>query len=64
MNFWHFLFGTPGSDDAMSGVLDAGMNPANGLPLIEGTNIDVEGNPYGTDSSYDISSCTDWPLDT
>lgn len=64
MNLWRFLFGMPGSDDAMLSQSDAGINPANGLPLIEGTDIDVEGNPCGLDSSYDIPSCIDWPLDT
>lgn len=64
MNFWRFLFGMPGTVEAMPNLPDAGINPANGQPLIEGMTIDVEGNPYGTDSSYDYPSCTDWPLDT
>lgn len=25
------------------------INPANGLPMIDNTGIDVDGNPYGSD---------------
>lgn len=31
------------------------INPANGLPMID-SNIDVKGNPYGTDINNDHSS--------
>jgi hypothetical protein len=31
-------------------VSEFDVNPANGLPMIEGTGIDIEGNPFGTDS--------------
>ncbi len=51
MKLWNFIFG--GSDTEQPEPmpsLDLGINPANGLPLIQGTTIDVEGNPYGTDS--------------
>jgi hypothetical protein len=42
------------------------INPASGLPLIEDTYIDVNGNPYGTDlhtwqpASYEPFDC-DYP---
>lgn len=30
------------------------INPANGLPMIDGVSgVDIEGNPYGLDSSHD-----------
>jgi len=36
--------------------LDDTINPANGLPMINGSEgLDIEGNPYGTDSSHDDS---------
>lgn len=63
MSFWHFLFGLPGTDDAMPSQSNVDINPANGLPMIEGANIDVEGNPYGMDSSHDIPACGDGILD-
>lgn len=32
------------------------INPANGLPMIDGAGgIDIEGNPFGTDLSHDYS---------
>jgi hypothetical protein len=49
------------------------VNPANGLPMIHNSGIDVAGNPFGTDSSHhttdhshswggghDFSSSNDW----
>jgi|APLak6261664640_1056046.scaffolds.fasta_scaffold04063_2 hypothetical protein len=37
------------------------INPANGLPMIDGSHIDVAGNPYGSDLSHDTSSYNhDW----
>jgi len=39
--------------------LDDAINLANGLPMIDGSGgIDIEGNPYGTDSSHDDSFST------
>ena len=31
------------------------INPANGLPMIEESCIDIEGNPYGTSSFFEES---------
>ncbi|GLP94706.1 hypothetical protein [Paraferrimonas sedimenticola] len=43
------------SSSATSSVDDNAINPANGLPMVDGTGgVDVEGNPYGTDSSHDL----------
>ncbi len=42
---------TPSFD---SSIDDNAINPANGLPMVGGTGgVDVEGNPYGFDSSHD-----------
>ena len=57
MNLWNFL------TDWLDGELDSGtaetgsINPANGLPMLPGGGVDIEGNPYG---------CThdSWPLDS
>lgn len=39
------------------------INPANGLPMLEGGAIDIHGNPFGTDaldhSGPDFSGWTD-----
>lgn len=64
MSFWHFLFGITGTDDTLPSLPDLGINPANGLPMIEGTSMDVEGNLYSTDSSHDIPSCGDEIFDS
>lgn len=46
-------FGTE-SMGAMDSSDDFAVNPANGLPMIDGTcGVDVEGNPFGTDFSHD-----------
>tara|TARA_R110002072_G_scaffold271474_2_gene431461 strand:- start:5209 stop:5691 length:483 start_codon:yes stop_codon:yes gene_type:complete len=37
---------------------DFAVNPANGLPMISGSSIDIEGNPFGTDFSDDYTSST------
>ena len=51
MKLWHFLFGETGTEKADSlAPLELDINPANGLPMIQGTTIDIEGNAYGTDS--------------
>ncbi len=39
------------SNPTSTGLDETAINPANGLPMIGGMGgIDVEGNPYGTDS--------------
>ncbi|MBP6493746.1 MAG: hypothetical protein KAX99_06275 [Azonexus sp.] len=60
MNFWNFF------TDLLDGEPDTSrpdppneisVNPANGLPMLEGTGIDIEGNPFGTDShSFDLDT--------
>ena len=58
MKLWHFL------TDWLDGEADTGLhhpsiemavNPANGLPMIEGTGVDIEGNPYSTDDFDPVS---------
>ncbi len=34
-------------------TLERSINPASGLPMVEGTEIDVRGNIYGTDCNSD-----------
>ncbi len=54
MNFWNLLFGEPDANQPGSlSTPDLDINPASGLPMIEGANIDVAGNPYGTDGGID-----------
>lgn len=55
MNLWQSLFGhrEPATPEATSCMPDLGVNPANGLPMIEGALIDIEGNLYGC-SDMDI----------
>lgn len=51
MKLWHFLFGETGAEQPDPTVpLELEINPANGLPMLQGTTIDIEGNAYGTDS--------------
>lgn len=50
MNLWQCLFGDTTTQEAASTTPDLGVNPANGLPMLEGTWIDIEGNTYGTDN--------------
>jgi len=55
------LNNTLSTDNTDCGML---INPANGLPMLEGGCIDIAGNPYGTDSSSDQLSMdfdhSDW----
>ncbi len=55
MNLWHFLTDWLGGEPCASVDIpgpcsEFDVNPANGLPMIDGTGIDIEGNVYGTDS--------------
>lgn len=54
MNLWNDFWGWfgIGHHDTQSGPHDDNCtNPANGLPIVGGcSGVDVEGNPYGTDS--------------
>ncbi len=56
MSIWNFLFG--GTDSQPTSTI----NPANGLPMVNDTFIDVAGNTYGTESSCwgDSFSGSDW----
>jgi hypothetical protein len=45
-----------GSDDDDEGFELALVNPATSLPMIPGSFVDVEGNPFGADLSPDTSS--------
>ena len=62
MKLWHFLTdwldGEPCSPaDTTSSFCDFDVNPANGLPMIDSAGIDIEGNPFGTDShDFDTGS--------
>lgn len=53
MNIWKLLFGEADTDQAdpfpTPGI---SINPANGLPMLEGGVIDTEGNPFGFDGSH------------
>ena len=54
MKFWHFLTDwldseSSASADISSPFCEFDVNPANGLPMIDGAAIDIEGNPFGTD---------------
>ena len=55
MSIWNSLFGSLGSSDSAIGGHDdsaCSINPANGLPMVGGCGgVDIEGNPYGTDST-------------
>ncbi|AMO56229.1 hypothetical protein GZ77_05300 [Endozoicomonas montiporae] len=45
------------NDSLSSSLGSSSINPANGLPMIDGTgSVDVLGNPYGTDSHDSFSS--------
>lgn len=43
-------------------IAPAGMNPANGLAMLNGSDTDVEGNPYDCDL-HDNWSTDFWPDD-
>jgi hypothetical protein len=76
MSLWNTLMGWlrsgPDMDSTESGGLGCGLsddhgcdiNPATGLPMVGGCGgVDIEGNPYGTDSHHDdswTSASTDW----
>lgn len=67
MNFWHFLTdwldGEPGAG-LPDPSIEMEVNPANGLPMLEGTGIDLEGNPYGAnDFDPSPSDFMGWPDD-
>ena len=57
------LFGssTAGSTDSLGTVASSpSINPATGLPMIDGCgSVDVGGNPFGTDLFSDLSSGPD-----
>lgn len=62
MKLWSLFFGEPGAAQPESPSSPGlGINPANGLPLIDGTNIDVEGNPCGMETDA-FSQQGDWPF--
>ncbi len=65
MNFWK-LFTDRLDDEPDTGLSDPfsefDVNPANGLPMIQGVGIDIEGNPLGTDDS-NLSGMMDWSDD-
>ena len=55
MKLWHFLTDwldgeSSASTDISNPFSEFDVNPANGLPMIDGTGIDIEGNPFGTDN--------------
>ena len=58
MSFWNILFGTNDNSSADFNYTTSitTINPANGLPMINDTCIDIAGNTYGTDSSSWSSS--------
>lgn len=57
MNLFKSLFDTMFSNNSTGPLLE--INPANGLPMIENSHIDVQGNLYGTDNNTSHSS-HDW----
>ena len=59
MSLWTFLFSTNdnSSVDFSNTTSSTTINPASGLPMIDGIgSIDVAGNAFGTDSSSHFSS--------
>lgn len=65
MSFWNFFSSTPDIDtshDHDSHFDD--INPANGLPMLAGGAIDIEGNPYGMDGhDFGATDLTGWTDD-
>ena len=55
-NWFSDLFGH--SDDINSDSTNLGVNPATGLPMMDDSMIDVDGNPYGTDLNDDSATFT------
>ncbi len=51
------------TDDDFTNI-DFAVNPANGVPMISGGLIDLEGNAYGTDFSDDYASTFDDPFES
>lgn len=37
------------ADDESDFTLDSQINPANGLPMLDGSSFDIAGNPFGFD---------------
>lgn len=62
MGLFGWLFGS--NEAAGSSVPEVSVpdiNPANGLPMVENTHVDVAGNIYGTDSSFgDVGMDDHW----
>jgi hypothetical protein len=64
MKLWHFLTDWLDSESSASADItdpfrEFDVNPANGLPMIDSAGIDIEGNPFGTDShAFDADSTT------
>jgi hypothetical protein len=57
MKFFDFIFSHAVADEPATTTPDLGVNPANGLPMIDGGGIDIEGNPFGSDShAFDTDS--------
>ena len=63
MGLFDFFNAFKGSGDNNESSIDScsSINPANGLPMIENSCIDIEGNPFGTDSisSFDMDNSFD-----
>ena len=58
MSLWTFLFGTNdnSSVDFSNTTSITNINPANGLPMIDGIgSVDVAGNVFGTDANNALS---------
>ncbi len=54
-----FGFGSSVGASTTSLTNDFCVNPANGLPMIDGMgSVDIQGNPFGTDSSPDLFGST------
>lgn len=70
MKIWNFftdwLDGEPCADIPQPPI-GMDVNPANGLPMIEDTCLDIEGNVYGTSHWNDVDSLdnsNDWSGDS
>lgn len=64
MGFFSNLFGWNSATDDLTNsepeIETTEINPANGLPMINGIGgVDIEGNPYGTDSNDVIEEMSD-----
>jgi hypothetical protein len=59
MSFWNGFFGLFESSNTTDSSVDSAcsINPANGMPMVGGCGgVDIEGNPFGTDSSAEMAS--------